>query len=362
MRQALAILFLTTTVTVAAASPAAACGGLIGPNGSVDLVKTTTLAAYADGVEHYVTAFEFVGAGAKFGSIVPLPGIPSDVVKGGDWTLQRLVEEIQPPPEFLLRSAVGSGASGVATKAEVIMEKNVDALDITIVKGGGDAVGEWAKNEGFNLSVDAPEVLDFYARRSPIFMAVRFDAEAARVRGRAKGDGIPVHLTIPTHDPWVPLRILGLGKQASETIEADVFVLTPNEPRMLPVPTDDDSEQGMFLERSEPASRDLLTDLRSDRGMKWLPQDDMWFSYLKVDSTVGNLTHDLAIDPTGVGAPSPVAAGLVPPIRIDIPSEISVWPWVLAVAFAAFVIWGVDRSLMSLVRTPETVRTTFRRP
>src|SRR5207248_399383 len=82
---------------VAGAGPAAACGGLIGPRGSVNLVKTTTLAGYHDGVEHYVTAFKFLGAGGQFGSIVPLPGVPTKVERGGDWTLQRLVREVQPP-------------------------------------------------------------------------------------------------------------------------------------------------------------------------------------------------------------------------------------------------------------------------
>jgi len=55
-------------------------------------VRTTTLAAYHDGVERYVTSFEFTGEGEEVGSIIPLPDVPTDVVRGGDWTLQRLVE------------------------------------------------------------------------------------------------------------------------------------------------------------------------------------------------------------------------------------------------------------------------------
>jgi len=79
------------------AAPALACGGLIGPNGAVNLLRTTTFAGYHDGVEHYVTSFEFAGGGGAFGSITPLPGIPTEVVRGGDWTLQRLVLETDPP-------------------------------------------------------------------------------------------------------------------------------------------------------------------------------------------------------------------------------------------------------------------------
>ena len=40
-----------------------ACGGLVGENGTIQLGKTTTLAAYTGGVERYVTAFQFTGGG-----------------------------------------------------------------------------------------------------------------------------------------------------------------------------------------------------------------------------------------------------------------------------------------------------------
>src|SRR6188474_3138661 len=79
------------------AAPALACGGLIGPNGAVNLLRTTTFAGYHDAEEHYVTAFEFAGGGGAFGSLTPLPGIPTSVEKGGDWTLQRLRIETDPP-------------------------------------------------------------------------------------------------------------------------------------------------------------------------------------------------------------------------------------------------------------------------
>src|SRR6266702_5694102 len=82
-----------------AATPALACGGLIGPNGAVNLLRTSTLAGYHAGVEHYVTAFQFAGGGGAFGSLTPLPGIPSSVERGGAWTLQRLVIETAPPED-----------------------------------------------------------------------------------------------------------------------------------------------------------------------------------------------------------------------------------------------------------------------
>src|SRR5687767_8749528 len=93
------------------AGPAGACGGLVGENGTIQLVRTATLAAYHDGVERYVTSFEFVGDGAEVGSIIPLPDVPTSVERGGDWTLQRLAREVAPPR----REAVAAQADGAAT-------------------------------------------------------------------------------------------------------------------------------------------------------------------------------------------------------------------------------------------------------
>src|SRR3989304_4593964 len=89
----LAVLLMT-----AIASPALACAGLIGPNGTANLVRTTTLAAHHDGVEHYIPSFSFQGGGGRFGSIVPLPGIPTKVERGGGWELQRVVRATHEPP------------------------------------------------------------------------------------------------------------------------------------------------------------------------------------------------------------------------------------------------------------------------
>jgi uncharacterized protein DUF2330 len=290
------------------AQPALACGGLVGPGGTVQLARTTTLAGWHDGVEHYLTSFTYAGGGARFGSIVPLPGVPSDVRKGGEWTLQRLVRETQPPPVFLRADAVAE----VAAPAQELLKTRVDALDITVLRGGGRAVGNWARAHGFGLSVDAPEVLDFYAARSPIFLAASFDARRADARGQRLGDGTPIHLTIPTADPWVPLRILGLGHQPTDPIQADVYLLTDRRPALLPAPVGG-GRHGVALERSQPASAQLLADLRADKGMGWLPASGMWLSYLRIDTTTQELTHDLAVDASGRDNPSPVAAGLTVP-------------------------------------------------
>jgi hypothetical protein len=336
--RAATLAMLTAIFLTGSAGSVLACGGLVTPNGTINLLKTTTLAAYHEGVEHYVTSFEFAGKGSEVGSIIPLPGVPTDVIKGGDWTLQRLVLETQPQDE---RGALfAADAAAASAPAEVLFETKVDALDITVLKGGGTAVGDWAREHGYFLPPDAPEVLDFYAERSPIFLAARFNAERAENRGVQKGQGTPVHIVIPTPNPWVPLRILALGRQASEIVQADIYLLTDRRPATLPVAERpnrlSEDHRGLIQEVSEPASRSLLRDLRSDRGMRWLPDSGMWLSYIRVNETAANLTHDLAIDASGYGRPSPTAAGYPAPA----PGVAGSWPvaWTLIAAVAAVAI------------------------
>jgi hypothetical protein len=301
--------------TILVVGPTLACGGLIGPNGAVNLLRTTTFAGYHDGVEHYVTAFQFQGGGGAFGSITPLPGVPSAIEKGGDWTLQRLVRETS--PELDLRRDVALSAAG----AVEIMQVKIDALDITILKGGAADVGQWAQEHGFRLPPDAPEVLDFYAKRSPIFAAAVFDADAAAERGQAIGDGTPVHISIPTTNPWVPIRILALGKTGADRIDADVFLLTDRAPAFLPAPTGDN---GLRLDHSATATQSLLDDLRSDRGMEWVPADG-WLTKIAVDASATQLSFDLAIDASGQGVPSWVQAGFDAPQPITVFIESVTW-------------------------------------
>ncbi len=183
------------------APSAFACGGLVAPNGAVKLLQTTTLVTYHRGIEHYVTSFAYAGGGTKFGSIVPLPGVPTSVSKGGSWTLQRLEREVHPP---LIDRVHGLEAASASGPAHVILRTQVDALSITVIEGGGPAVTAWVRQQGFAVSPDLPAMLDFYARRSPVFLTATFNGAAERARGLQLGDGTPVQITIPTSNPWVP--------------------------------------------------------------------------------------------------------------------------------------------------------------
>ena len=338
--RAATLTILTAIMLTGAAGSALACGGLVTPNGTINLLKTTTLAAYHDGIEHYVTSFEFAGEGAEVGSIIPLPGVPTDVIKGGDWTLQRLILETQPQ---LKRATALFAAEDSAAGAEVLLEKKIDALDITVLKGGAVEVGDWAREHGYFLPPDAPEMLAFYAERSPIFLAARFDAKRAANRGVQSGQGTPVHIVIPTPNPWVPLRILALGLKSSQTVQADVYLLTDRRPETLPqaerAKSSAENQRGLIQEVSEPATGTLLADLRSDRGMKWLPESNMWLTYIRINETAANLKHDLAIDASGYGRPNPIAAGY--PAQ-NVASWSLMWTAMAAIVAVAFLMALTD--------------------
>jgi hypothetical protein len=139
-----------------------------------------------------------------------------------------------------------------------------------------------------------------------VFLAARFDASAARSRGQGIGDGTPIHLTMPLAQPWVPLEILTLGRDRLEQVRADVFLLTDARPRLLPDP---DRTVGMDKQADRAASASLLSDLRYDKGMAWVPES-MWLTKLSIDTTPDQLQHDLSVAATAEQTPSALMAGL----------------------------------------------------
>src|ERR1051326_9127260 len=151
---------LLTTQTL----PALACGGLIAPDGDVRLDRAATLIAWHDGIEHYMTSFAYEGNASSLGWIVPLPAEPiSPVVEGGAWTLQRLSREVHPIPQD---AAVPT--AGEANKADVLQQVQIEALNVTILRGTGQAVLEWAHQNGFLIDDETRAHLLDYAKGSPI--------------------------------------------------------------------------------------------------------------------------------------------------------------------------------------------------
>ncbi|MDP8956648.1 MAG: DUF2330 domain-containing protein [Actinomycetota bacterium] len=318
VRRLVSVSVFAMALVVAVPSVALACGGLIAPGHAEVLRRATTLAAWHDGYEHYITGFQFAGSANSFGYIIPLPGVPTKIQKAGDWTLERLQQEVSPAEEvFALAQSARS------SDVDVLQRVKVEALNIVVVRGGGRDVAAWAKENGFDLTPDTPEVMASYSSQGAIFALAKFDNKDAVKRGLVEGEGTVIHFTIPMKAPWIPLRILALGKGPAEVVNADLFILTPDRPALSVNGQLGDS--GITVSKSEPASEQLLADLRSDRGMSWLPAKGMWFTAMTLESPAKALAYDLSID--GGGPPA------APRFNFPIATTPG-WAWALIVSVA----------------------------
>jgi len=283
------------------ALPALACGGLVAPNGAVRLSRATTFVAWHDGIERYLTAFTYQGDVSNLGWIVPLPAVPLKIEEGGAWTLQRLNRETHP----FVHSPVAFEAAGTADSVQVLQQVKIEALNITVLRGSGQAVLDWASSNGFSVNDDTRSHLLIYAKGSPIFMAAKFDTAAARARHQIQGDGAPILITMRTPHLWVPLEVLALDGQQ---VQADVYLLTDGPVNtsdvgalvgQSPVGSEIPGATGFTVAFQEKMNPTLFHDLSTDRNMGWVWQNS-WVTYLNLDAPDSAVTYDLGISPNGV--------------------------------------------------------------
>ncbi len=292
----------TLALFLTQALPAAACGGLIAPNGAIRLERATTLVAWHDGVEHYMTSFSYQGSASDFGWIVPLPAVPVKVEEGGDWTLQRLFRETHPQPRILdLRFSLAQAAS---SNVEVLQQVKVQALDITVLRGTGQGVLDWAKSNNFAIDAETHAHVLQYAKGSPVFMAAKYNAGRAKTQRLLFGDGAPVLITLKVPHPWIPFEVLAAGQQ----VHADLYLLSDmpvntSAWRALVgasgVGTEVAGASGFRLVSQEYMTDRLYRDLSTDKNMGWVRRDS-WLTYLSLDAPDDKVTYDMSITPMGV--------------------------------------------------------------
>ena len=284
------------------AQPALACGGLIAPDGDVRLDRASTLIAWHNGVEHYLTSFAYEGNEKSVGWIVPLPAIPENIQDGGAWTLQRLNLESHPVQRGLFEPDVQFAA---ASSAQVVEQVQIEALNVKVVKGSGPEIVDWATQNGFFLNDETRAHLTVYAKGSPIFLAAKYDTQAAQARHQLQGDGVPLLITMKIAHPWVPLEVLALDGQE---VQADLYFLTD-----MPLNVSDFNARigqsavgseipgatGFKLAFQEKMPEQLYHDLSSDRNMGWV-WPNSWFTYLSLDAPEEQVTYDLGVSSTGV--------------------------------------------------------------
>jgi hypothetical protein len=297
------------------ALPAFACGGLVAPNGAVRLSRATTFVAWHNGIERYLTAFTYQGDVSNVGWIVPLPAVPLKIEEGGAWTLQRLNRETH-PIEFDAQRLLANTAT--AGSVEVLQQVKIEALNITVLRGSGQAVLDWATSNGFFVNDDTRSHLLIYAKGSPIFMAAKFDTAAARARHQLQGDGAPILITMRTTHLWVPLEVLAIDDQQ---VQADLYLLTDGPVNtsdmgalvgQTPVGTEVPGAPGFQLAFQEKMNPTLYHDLSTDRNMGWVWQDS-WLTYLSLNASYSVVTYDLGISSTGVIRLAPFGT---PPVAV----------------------------------------------
>lgn len=290
----------TLAVFLTQAIPAAACGGLIAPNGAIRLERATTLVAWHDGVERYLTSFSYQGSASNFGWVVPLPAVPEKVEEGGDWTLQRLFRETHPQPPILALQFATADAKGV----EVLQQVQVQALDITVLRGSGQGVLDWAKDNGFAIDAETRAHVLTYAKGSPVFMAAKYNAGRAAKQRLLFGDGAPVLITLKVAHPWIPFEVLAAGQQ----VQADLYLLSD-----MPVNTSEwrafvgasgvgtqvAGAPGFTLVSQEKMNDRLYRDLSTDKNMGWVRRDS-WLTYLSLNAPDDKVTYDMSVTPMGI--------------------------------------------------------------
>ena len=289
---------------IAQAQTALACGGLVAPNGAVRLSRATTLVAWHDGVEHYLTSFTYQGDVSDLGWIVPLPAVPDKIEEGGAWSLQRLFRETHPLPKNAIFESAAP-AAGAADAAEVLQQVKVEALNITVLRGSGQAVLDWCAQNGFALNDETRGHLLTYAKGSPIFLAAKYDTAAARARRQIQGDGAPVLITMRTPHPWVPLDVLAVDGQ---DVHADIYLLTDMALNtsdvgavvgQSSVGTELPGAPGFRVAFQEPMSDILFHDLSTDRNMGWVWRGS-WLTYLSLDAKEETVHYDLGVSSQGI--------------------------------------------------------------
>lgn len=299
-----AVVALIVVAQAAMALPALACGGLVAPNGSVRLARAATLIAWHDGIEQYMTSFTYQGDVKDLGWIVPLPANPLKIQEGGAWTLQRLALETHPQVEAGV--AFGAAAPSVDDRAaQVLQTAKIEALNITVLKGSGQAVLDWCAQNGFDVRGDTRDHLIHYGQGTPYFMAVKYDTAAALARGQTTGDGAPLLITMRTPHPWVPLEVLAID---GEIVHADLYFLTDQPLNtsvfnaiagQSPVGADVPGGPGLRVAFQERMTPTLYHDLSTDRNMGWV-RPNTWLTYISLDAPAEQVTYDMSVSPDGV--------------------------------------------------------------
>ena len=172
------------------------------------------------------------------------------------------------------------------------------------MRGSGQAVLDWAADNGFAVDAETRLHVMHYAMGSPVFMAAKYNAERAQQQRLLFGDGAPVLITLKIAHPWIPFEVLAAGQQ----VQADLYLLSDkpvntSEWRALigqsGVGSSVQGAEGFTMEFQEKMTDGLYKDLSSDKNMGWVRRDS-WLTYLTLNAADTKVTYDMSVTPMGV--------------------------------------------------------------
>lgn len=207
------------------ASTALPCGGMFGPNATVDPSQTLVVAHKA-GTETYVFRPHFCGQSTSFGLILPVPASLSKSPTLGNPALFEELDRLSAPTvvkKTVCKSDAQFGAGGGApgesndgTKggADVIDKGQVGIFDWALVKADSkDSFTQWLDTNGFPHAPEADEQFSHYVDEGWYFVAfkVTAGADAPPAGKKLCGDFGPIELAFPTATPVVPTRMAAVS-------------------------------------------------------------------------------------------------------------------------------------------------------
>ena len=236
------------------------------------------------------------------------------------------------------------------------MKVKIDALDITVLKGG--AADDRQVGQGPRLPAPARRARGPRLLREAQPDLPRRGVRRRRGRRRAasrSATGRPSTSRSRPTNPWVPLRILALGKTGSRAGRRRR--LPPDRPRPGAAAG---ADRRRTASASMPASAwptACSDDLRSDRGMEWVPTSG-WLTKVAVDGTAARAD----LRPRGRRRPArarrrAVDAGLALPADPPVQTA-STWPAVDRPRGCCSAVGLVDRRAVGIVprRQPPPAR------
>jgi hypothetical protein len=345
------ICILTLSMLALYSMPAAACGGPLSAGQNIHLQKSETLVAWHNGTEYYMTNFTYTTSGdpKNFGWVLPLPAEPQKIEAGDLKTFETLHYDSQ-RPTFSFNLFSRGNTAGAPGGAQVLQQTRINSLDITIVKGNGSQIVEWATQNGFNVDEMTRAHLLQYAKASPIFMAAKYDLSSVTQEQKDKqlkgGVSTPVLLTIKTSQLWVPMELLAVEGQYTS---ADFYLLTdqPVHASSLNAKLGISSEgsgianaPGLTLNYQGQLSDGAYTSIKGQTNMGWVwPKS--WLTYLSLSAPGEKVTYDVGISPSGVVHSAPYGTQPAAVIASALGQELPSWLPALPVGSFPYVLAGL---------------------